>query len=89
MSGLDSLSLLEVFADCLPGRCSEKTPLNQALKKDASANVPEGLKDKEELQDKPSVADTQAEADALRIPPDPSIPSGILSVIIHQINNCT
>ena len=43
----------------------------------------------EELQDKPSVADTQAEADALRIPPDPSIPSGILSVIIHQINNRT
>ncbi|KAI0826298.1 hypothetical protein BC629DRAFT_1605012 [Irpex lacteus] len=65
----------------------EKVPLNQDLKKDANANVPEGLKDKKELQDKPSVADTQAEADALRIPPDPAIPTGILSIIIHQINN--
>ena len=68
---------------------SEKVPLNQALKKEPNANVPDELKDKEELQEKPSVADTQEEADALRIPPDPTIPTGILSVIIHQINNCT
>lgn len=76
-------------ADCVCVSYSEKAPLNQALKKEPNANVPDEFKDKEELQEKPSVADTQEEADALRIPPDPSIPTGILSVIIHQINNCT
>lgn len=29
----------------------------------------------------------QEEADALHSPPDPDIPTGILSVVIHQINN--
>ena len=63
-------------------------PFNKALKKEESPNVPKEIKDKHEgIQEKPTVADTQEEADALRTPPDPSIPSGILSVIIHQINN--
>jgi hypothetical protein len=63
--------------------CSEKTPLNQALRKD-----PHPEASKEEKEDKTAtIADTKTEADALRIPPDPSIPTGILSVIIHQINN--
>ena len=65
-------------------------PLNKALKKEESPNVPKEVKDKNErVQDKPTMADTQEEADALRTPPDPSIPSGVLSVIIHQINNRT
>jgi hypothetical protein len=69
---------------------SEKVPLNKALKKEESPNVPQVAKEKSEsIQEKPTVADSQEEADALRTPPDPSIPSGVLSVIIHQINNCT
>jgi hypothetical protein len=61
--------------------------LNQKLKQAPNANVPDELKDKTDLQEKPTIADTQEEADALRIPPDPAIPTGVLSVIIHQINN--
>lgn len=67
---------------------SEKAPLNQALKKEENPNVPDVIKDKKESQEQPTVADSKDEADALRIPPDSNTPSGILSVIIHQINNC-
>ena len=67
---------------------SEKVPLNKALKKEESPNVPAEIKEKhEQTQEKPTVADTQEEADALRTPPDPTVPSGVLSIIIHQINN--
>ncbi|KAI0074714.1 hypothetical protein K474DRAFT_1665159 [Panus rudis PR-1116 ss-1] len=65
----------------------EKAALNQALKNEENPNVPDVIKDKKEVQEQPTVADSKDEADALRIPPDPSIPTGILSVIIHQINN--
>lgn len=67
---------------------SEKVRLNKALKKEESPNVPAEVKERhEQIQEKPTVADTQEEADALRTPPDPSIPSGVLSIIVHQINN--
>ncbi|KAJ3523496.1 hypothetical protein NM688_g8720 [Phlebia brevispora] len=65
----------------------EKVPLNKALQKDQNANVPDEIKGKEQTHEKPTVADTQEQADALTTPPDPSIPTGILSVIVHQINN--
>lgn len=62
--------------------------MNKALKKEESPNVPAEVKERhEQIQEKPTVADTQEEADALRTPPDPSIPSGVLSIIVHQINN--
>ncbi|KAL4244032.1 hypothetical protein ABKN59_010294 [Abortiporus biennis] len=67
----------------------DKMPLNQSLKKSVEDKVPEGVPQgvKDKVEDKPSAADTQEEADAMFIPPDPEVPSGILSVIIHQINN--
>ncbi|EIN09925.1 hypothetical protein PUNSTDRAFT_143315 [Punctularia strigosozonata HHB-11173 SS5] len=67
----------------------EKMPLNRALMKEDSPNVPKELKDTvgEKVAEKPTVADSQDEADALKTPPDPEVPSGILSIIIHQINN--
>jgi hypothetical protein len=65
----------------------EKAALNQGLKKEASPNVPKEIKDKPEAQEAGTVADSKDELDALRIPPDVNVPSGILSVIIHQINN--
>ncbi|TFK47021.1 hypothetical protein OE88DRAFT_1666844 [Heliocybe sulcata] len=66
----------------------EKMPLNKALKRDdPQPNVPDVIKDKKQVQETPTVADSQEEADALMTPPDPNIPTGILSVIIHQINN--
>lgn len=75
----------------------EKTPLNTALKKDEHVNVPDEIKgtpqakeleEKEKGQAQGTIADSKEEVDALRTPPDPSIPTGILSVMIHQINNC-
>jgi len=65
----------------------EKAALNQGLKKDPNANAPKEIKDKAEAQSSGTVADSKDEKDALRIPPDPEVPSGILSVIVHQINN--
>ncbi|KAK4055259.1 hypothetical protein OIV83_000541 [Microbotryomycetes sp. JL201] len=68
----------------------EKAKLNSALKKDASVdhNVPKELQELPELKPKaPPAADTAEEADVTRTPPDPRFPAGILSVVIHQINN--
>jgi hypothetical protein len=31
--------------------------------------------------------DTQTEADAVHTPPDPTLPTGIVSIIVHQIVN--
>ena len=66
---------------------SEKAPLNPELKKEGRSSATEAVKGDTHVQEKATIADTQEEADALRIPPDPNVPSGILSVIIHQINN--
>lgn len=68
---------------------SDKMPFNKALNQRENDNVAPELKEKVEAQDQPTSADTQAEADALSTPPDPDVPTGILSVIIHQINNRT
>jgi Ca2+-dependent lipid-binding protein len=65
----------------------EKSALNQALKKEPNANVPKEIKEEPKAQETGTVADSKDELDALRIPPDANCPSGILSVIIHQINN--
>lgn len=68
-----------------------KMPLNKALKKPnptEDKTLPAEVAEKKEAaQAKPTSADTQEEADVLRTPPDPNVPSGILSVIVHQINN--
>ena len=68
-----NIRLTDVFG------CSDKMPLNTSLKSEKSQSP---------TQAQATVADTQAEADVLTTPPDPNVPSGILSVIIHQINNC-
>jgi hypothetical protein len=67
----------------------EKAALNQDLKKGASPNVPPAVKDDKgkAAQEAGTVADTKDEKDALRIPPDADVPSGVLSIIVHQINN--
>lgn len=80
-------------ANAMPGELHweigfyEKAPLNKDLKKEENPNLPDVIKDNKQSQEQATVADSQEEADALRTPPDPNIASGILSVIIHQINN--
>lgn len=39
------------------------------------------------LQVETTAVDTAEEADVTRTPPDPQFPSGILSIVIHQINS--
>lgn len=65
-----------------------KTQFRKALRTDGKdVNLPPGLRDKPELQDdKGSLANTE-EAAVVRTPPDPLWPSGILSVVVHQIVN--
>ncbi|EKM49430.1 uncharacterized protein PHACADRAFT_201690 [Phanerochaete carnosa HHB-10118-sp] len=56
--------------------------------KEESPNILSVAKEKhEQVQKKHTVAGSQEETDALRTPPDLNIPRGVLSVVIHQINN--
>ncbi|KAA8565400.1 hypothetical protein EYC84_011105 [Monilinia fructicola] len=50
-------------------------------------NLPKELQDKEELQDPKGSLDTSEEDAVVHTPPDPLWPSGVCSVIIHQIVN--
>ncbi|ORY73397.1 hypothetical protein BCR35DRAFT_148274 [Leucosporidium creatinivorum] len=67
----------------------EKAKLNPALKAKPGVdhNLPKELQDHPELKVETTAVDTAEEADVTRTPPDPQYPSGVLSVIIHQINS--
>jgi hypothetical protein len=45
------------------------------------------LRDKPEFKDPQGQLDNETEADAVHTPPDPALPSGIVSIIVHQIVN--
>lgn len=49
--------------------------------------IPEEIRHREEFQDDKGVVTTQQEIDVTTTPPDPSLPSGICSILIHQIEN--
>jgi Ca2+-dependent lipid-binding protein len=65
-----------------------KPNFRPALRTDGKdKSLPENLKDNKELQDEKGTLDTE-EADAVaHTPPDPLWPSGICSVVVHQIVN--
>jgi hypothetical protein len=50
-------------------------------------NLPDELKDKKELQDEKGSLDNATEDAVVHTPPDPLWPSGVCSVIVHQIVN--
>ncbi|KAG4437792.1 hypothetical protein IFR05_006727 [Cadophora sp. M221] len=52
-----------------------------------NVSLPDELQDKKELQDEKGSLDTAVEEAVVNTPPDPLWPSGICSVIIHQIVN--
>ncbi|KAK4122607.1 hypothetical protein N657DRAFT_575524 [Parathielavia appendiculata] len=65
-----------------------KTQFRRALRTDGrDPNLPKELADKKELQDDKGSLDTAQEEAAVCTPPDPLWPSGILSVVVHQIVN--
>jgi hypothetical protein len=49
--------------------------------------VPEEIRHRDEFQDDKGVVTTQHEIDVTTTPPDPSLPTGICSVLIHQVDN--
>jgi hypothetical protein len=49
--------------------------------------VPEEIRHRPEFQDDRGVVTTQQEVDVITTPPDPSLPTGICSILIHQIEN--
>lgn len=65
-----------------------KPKFRPALRTDGkNPNLPEYLRDKKEFQDEKGTVDTEEEEAVVHTPPDPLWPSGICSVIIHQIVN--
>lgn len=49
--------------------------------------IPEEIRHRPEFQDDKGTVTTQQEVDVTTTPPDPSLPSGICSILIHQIDN--
>jgi len=65
-----------------------KTQFRSALRTDGKdPNLPKELKDKKELQDEKGSLETTEEKAVVFTPPDPLWPSGVLSVVVHQIVN--
>ena len=65
-----------------------KPRFRPALRSDGkNVNLPKSLKDKPEFQDEKGTLNTEDEDAVAHTPPDPLWPSGICSVVIHQIVN--
>ena len=63
-----------------------RTQFRKALRTSGkNVNLPRELKDKKELQDDKGSLDNSEEDAVVHTPPDPLWPSGILSVVVHQI----
>lgn len=65
-----------------------KTQFRKALRTDGKdPNLPKELQDKKELQQDVGSLDTAEEDAVVHTPPDPLWPSGVVSIIVHQIVN--
>jgi len=65
-----------------------KTQFRRALRTDGKQkDLPENLKHMPELQDEKGVTNTKTDDAVMHTPPDPLWPSGICSVVVHQIVN--
>lgn len=65
-----------------------KTQFRKALRTDGKdPNLPKELQDKKELQQDVGSLDTAEEDAVVHTPPDPLWPSGVVSIVVHQIVN--
>ncbi|KXJ96552.1 hypothetical protein Micbo1qcDRAFT_229422 [Microdochium bolleyi] len=65
-----------------------KTQFRAALRTDGKdLSLPKELRDKKELQDDKGTLNTAEEDAVAHTPPDPLWPSGVLSIIVHQVVN--
>ncbi|KAI5457322.1 hypothetical protein BGZ63DRAFT_457348 [Mariannaea sp. PMI_226] len=63
-----------------------KTQFRKALRTDGrDINLPKELSDKPELQEEKGVVESKEEDAVIHTPPDPLWPSGVLSIVVHQI----
>lgn len=66
----------------------DKTNFRPALRTSGkNVNLPAGLQDRSELQDDQGVLENTLEDAVMHTPPDPLWPSGIVSLVVHQIVN--
>lgn len=65
-----------------------KTQFRKALRTDGKDHkLPQELRDKPELQDDKGTLESKEEDAVVHTPPDPLWPSGVLSIVVHQIVN--
>jgi len=65
-----------------------RTQFRRALRTDGKdPNLPKELRDRKELQEDKGAIETEDEFAVVHTPPDPLWPSGIVSVVVHQIVN--
>ncbi|CAD0084528.1 unnamed protein product [Aureobasidium vineae] len=65
-----------------------KPQFRPALRTDGKNHgLPQNLRDKPELQDDKGVANTETDDAVQHTPPDPLWPSGVCSIVVHQIVN--
>lgn len=63
-----------------------KTKFREALRTDGQdLHLPKALRDKPELQEDKGAIESKEEDAVVHTPPDPLWPSGILSIVVHQI----
>ncbi|CCG83320.1 Putative uncharacterized protein B5O22.140 [Taphrina deformans PYCC 5710] len=65
-----------------------RSQFKSSMKTDGrDAALPKELREMDEFKDDKGVVTTQQEADVTTTPPDPSLPTGICCILIHQIDN--
>lgn len=65
-----------------------RSSFRRSLKTDGhDVGVPEEIRHRPEFQDDKGVVTTELENEVTTTPPDPSLPTGICSILIHQIDN--
>lgn len=64
-----------------------KTKFRPALRTDGKNKaLPDSLKDKPEFQDEKGVTNTEQDDAVQHTPPDPLWPSGVCSIVVHQVS---
>ncbi|KAK2595379.1 hypothetical protein QQS21_006915 [Conoideocrella luteorostrata] len=65
-----------------------RSHFRESMKTDGKdASLPESIRHQPDFQDNKGTVTTKHEIDITTTPPDPSLPSGICSVLIHEISN--
>ena len=65
-----------------------RAQFKESMKTDGKdINVPDSIRDRPEFQDDKGTVTTQHEIDVTTTPPDPSLPTGICSILIHEVRN--